>query len=388
MSRARPLVRATEIGEYIRHGSCERRFRLDHDDRKLTRELPFFFTLSSTMDPVLAEAGKAREREWEQAVQEAGLVDLCRYDEHPGEEETPWEVFAGRAATLRPRREAYGREIAVIGEIGGFRVAGRIDFVLLLRQGGKLRLRLVECKASRKDRTYHRIQLVLYRLLVRQILEADPLTVGGVRLSLEDVECVVARIDEATGAVHDILMLPPLDLAMEEADVRQMLAPNGPLRRILDTPLDELPFQLDSRCDDCALHVHCLPEAARQRRLELLGIDPSTVRALKAAGVQNLDALADLDVAGAAARHIRSDAGFTENLELLRQKARARRRTLPGGDLNPDEHEVIALANAGDGQLPAHDQNGQRLVRVFLSISFDYVENRIGALAAHVTRSD
>lgn len=101
-------------------------------------------------------------------------------------------------------------------------------------------------------------------------------------------------------------MLPPLDLAMEEADVQQMLAPNEPLRRILNMPLDALPFQLDARCDDCALHIHCLPEAARQRRLELLGIDPSTVRALQAAGVPNLDALADLDVAGAVAARTRA----------------------------------------------------------------------------------
>src|ERR1041385_514537 len=34
-STALPLLRVTEIGEYIRHHSCERRFRLEIDHRKL-----------------------------------------------------------------------------------------------------------------------------------------------------------------------------------------------------------------------------------------------------------------------------------------------------------------------------------------------------------------
>jgi len=48
----------------------------------------------------------------------------------------------------------------------------------------------------------------------------------------------------------------------------------------------------------------------------------------------------------------------------------------------------FALPNAGQGQLPEHEMAGQRLVRVYLQVDYDYAENRIGALAAHVTTSD
>ena len=46
------------------------------------------------------------------------------------------------------------------------------------------------------------------------------------------------------------------------------------------------------------------------------------------------------------------------------------------------------LPNAGTGQLPEHTMEGQRLVRVYMSVDYDYSENRIGAIAAHVTASD
>ena len=46
------------------------------------------------------------------------------------------------------------------------------------------------------------------------------------------------------------------------------------------------------------------------------------------------------------------------------------------------------LPYRGQGQLPEHIIKGERLIRVYLSVDYDYVENRIGALAAHVTKSE
>src|SRR5205085_689544 len=68
--------------------------------------------------------------------------------------------------------------------------------------------------------------------------------------------------------------------------------------------------------------------------------------------------------------------------------AAARRSTLPRGDDDPDNYQVKVLPNAGTGQLPEHVMQGRRLVRVYLSVDYDYSENRIGAVAAHVTASD
>jgi hypothetical protein len=63
MPAARPFVRATEIGEYIRHHSCERRFRLAFNNRELADAVLFFYQLSSSIDAILQEAGRERETE-------------------------------------------------------------------------------------------------------------------------------------------------------------------------------------------------------------------------------------------------------------------------------------------------------------------------------------
>ncbi|MBV9851825.1 MAG: AAA family ATPase [Armatimonadetes bacterium] len=381
---ALPLVRVTQIGEYVRHHSCERRFKLDQDNRRLTKSLPFFYTLSGAMDPALEEAGRAREREWEGRLARAGLRDL---GDGPDAEATPWDVFAARVAGLGPGQEAFGREVEVSGQLGAFQVIGRIDFALLLWRGGTPTLRLVECKASRKDKTYQRVQLALYRNLVRRRLEARPLEVAGRRVDPEAIECVVARSDAETNAVQDMLVLPPLDLTMEEADAAQLLAGGGPLEDVLARDIADIPYQLDAKCDDCALNVYCLPEAARRREIELLGVDAGAARALRAAGVADIDALADLALDSEAARRVRADAGFGESLDVLTQKAKVRRSTLPGAS-EPEVRDVMPLPHAGSGQLPPHVTGGRRLVRIFLSVHFDYVENRIGAISAHVTRSE
>lgn len=385
----RPTVRVTEIGEYIRYRSCDRRFKLGHDNRRLAKGLPFAQRLFNTLDPVLQEAGRRREDEWETSLKSAGIEDLTRHEQAPEDGGgAPWKTFAEGLRAVAAGQSAYGREVKVAADLGVFRVEGRADFVLVLWRGGRPRLRIVECKASRRDRTYHRVQVALYGTMVRRILRDDPLSVGGVVVDPDDVECVVARIDEGTNRGHSILELDPLDLSTEEADLERLLAHDGSLHQIVGADLDELSYQLDVKCDGCVFNVHCLPESARQRRLQLVGLEPSAVRTLRAAGVHTIDDLAALDLGGPEAARAREAPGFTENLAVLRRKASAQRSTLPGGRENPDSFQVEALPNAGQGQLPLHEDCGQRLVRVYLSVEYDYTENRVGALSAHVTTSD
>jgi hypothetical protein len=52
-----------------------------------------------------------------------------------------------------------------------------MDFVLVLWNRCTPRLRIVEAKASRKDRTYHRIQLALYLVMLQQLLERYPMRI-------------------------------------------------------------------------------------------------------------------------------------------------------------------------------------------------------------------
>src|SRR5262249_34835610 len=155
----------------------------------------------------------------------------------PDAKETPWAAFAAQVATLKPGEDAYGREIEIEVGIGPFRLKGRVDFILVLWQGGKPRLRLVECKSSRRDRTYQRLQVAIYRRMIRTLIAAGLVSAGGVAVDPADVECVVVRLEEETNLRQDILALPPLDLWMKDADIERLLAPGGVLVRILASSL-------------------------------------------------------------------------------------------------------------------------------------------------------
>lgn len=389
MKTSIPVLRVTEIGEFIRHKSCERRFKLEINQRRLARALPFADRLFNVLDPVLQAAGREREANWESALIDGGLSDLGDCDIRANDaKSTQWLELVDSLRSITEGQDAYGREVNVGAEIGSFYIEGRIDFVLLLWRGGRPLLRLVECKASRRDRTYHRIQIALYAHIVRALLEENPMQIDGHTLRPGDVECVVARIDEATNESQQILNLKPLDLEMEEADVARLLAGDGALYRIVESDLADLGYRLEAKCDGCVFNVHCFSESGRRRRVELLGVFPAVTRALATEGVHTLDDLADLDPGSDEARRIREQEGFGESIDELVRKAAARRKTLPGGDVDPDTYEVEALRNTGHGQLPPHEIAGRRLVRVYLCVDYDYAENRIGALAAHVTTSD
>lgn len=74
-------------------------------------------------------------------------------------------------------------------------------------------------------------------------------------------------------------------------------------------------------------------------------------------------------------------------MEVLKVKALTRKSTLPGVSTSEPAYKVRYLPSSGQRQLPEHTIDGRRLVRVYLSVDYDYVENRVGALAAHVTNS-
>jgi hypothetical protein len=48
-----PVVRVTEIGEHLRHHSCERRFKLEANGREAARALTVAERLFNALDPVL-----------------------------------------------------------------------------------------------------------------------------------------------------------------------------------------------------------------------------------------------------------------------------------------------------------------------------------------------
>lgn len=383
-------VTVTDIGEYVRHHSCQRRFKLKLMSRSPDWLAHFPLTEGDFdgMDPVLATVGKGAEEQWAESLERQGFIEL-EPPQTPEDEAwgVSWDRFVRAASTLPVGQPAFAREVRIKGEIGAFALRGRIDFILLQWEHGLPVMHLIECKASRRDRTYHRIQVILYQILMRARLEGEPLFVGGVMLDPDTLECSVARIDAETNRIQPMLELEGFEHThVYEADVRHLLDKGGVLEGIVHRDLDALPYQLEPKCDVCKYSPHCFKYSVDGRRLELLGLSPSQCQALAAHHIHSLDDLATLESNGSMADALRRDPTFVADIDGLIRRANARRAQLDalGDDLPP----ATPRSRASSGHLPAHEQQGSRLVRVYLSIQTDYAENRIFALAAHITTSE
>ncbi len=400
-----PRLRATEIGEYIRYKSCERRFKLAFNNREVAKKLPFVGRLFRSIDPVLQLAGSQREQDWEKSLKiqhcfvnlnNEGDLENCEQPTYEIEG-LSWEEFLIACSKLTNGVQAYVRELQISAPLGAFQVEGRVDFALILwrrrlscegeAEASYPVLRLVECKASRRDRTYHRAQLSVYKMIVEKLLASTPLVVAGHVITPDRLECIVARIDEATNTGQNILEQPSLDLTMIAADTLRILSSGGTLERITGTDIDDLHYQLESKCDDCVFNVNCFPESGRQRKLELLGCDPSTVRCLHEAGVKTIDDLAELDLDGDQCSQIIESGNCSTHIDVLSEKAAVRASALPFPTQHRYPVQLISVRTLS--QLPPHEsKHGERLLRIYMAIDYDYAENRIGALSAHVTSSN
>ncbi len=409
MTTAPYQLRATDIAQYVRHHSCERRLRLGYDNRAATDELPFAERLFNSLDPVLQLRGEQLENEWADSLRDEGIEEIQVEDtertvssesepensptipesDNEGTENITWSSFVDSIRNSEPGSPVFAREVEIEGILGQFDVSGRMDFVILRSTDSGPKLRVVETKSSRKDKTNHYIQVATYKLILEQILTEDILVPGG-SIGPDDIEYVVGRVDETTNQIEDILQLDPLDLDSETSDVEELLREGGTFERVITTEvedIDDLDYQLNPKCDQCVFDVHCFPESGRKRRLELLGLSPTAIRTFGEQGIHTIDDLAELDLDSDEARAIRRAESVRDNLQALQAKAQARRQTLPG-DTPDEEYSVERLPNPGESQLPSHETDGDRLIRVYLNVDYDYTEDRVLSLSAHVTRSD
>jgi hypothetical protein len=410
-------INANQIAQYVRHHSCSRRLRLSYNNSEVARDqLPYFNRVFNPLDPALQQKGSEREDEWAEDLRDEGVSELVSdgvetaaraaasggtgagaatddsddEDEGDDDREMGWIEFMDQVSDLGRDEQAFAREVKLNGLIGVFDVSARVDFLVIRRSEDGPKLRVVETKSSREDKTYQRIQLATYRELIRQRLSDDPLTVERGVITEDDMECVVARIDDSTNRIEDILELDPLNLESETDDLHQLLEDGGEFEDIITTDpddIDDLDYKLGPKCDQCVFDVHCLPESARQRKLELLSLSPPAVQAFHDRGVESIDDLAELDLGSPRAGELRRDDAISENLAALQARAEARRQNLPGGD-HDDEWEVEGLPFQPQTQRPPHTIDDDQVIRVYLNITYDYIEDRVDALAAHVTRSD
>ena len=293
-----PTLAASGIAEYIRFNCCPRFFKLKFEGAEpKSRRWPEAF---KPISPLLYGAGKAlEEKKVSELKAKAGEYhDFNKYDPHL----YGWEITGKKS--LNNLRELLVAQISVNqngdckpvllyqvpmrGHIGVWNVKGIADLIAIWpNKDGKVKIRIFELKASWKEQTAHRIQVAIYVLLLSQEL-------GNLSSKVEFEGGVINKETDLQNL--DPGSLPKFKLGPLVQDVERLLAKNGELNRIHQTPLSKVEYQLCRRCDNCGFNECCIVCAVEDESIALLNLSRGEQKAIRHHGVERLEDLARLKI--------------------------------------------------------------------------------------------
>ena len=154
--------------------------------------------------------------------------------------------------------------------------------------------RVIDCKSAEEEQPFHRVQVAVYCELFKQTLDEEPC----------DAACrIEPSVLTQTHAAADNQALSPFELpifshAEWQLAISQMLSEPSPVTDALDSDLENLEFSIDQVCNNCAYREACATRAVespqQSQSLAMLGLNASSQRALREAGVRSLHDLATL----------------------------------------------------------------------------------------------
>ena len=295
--RSGASLTASGIAEYIRFNCCPRFFKLKFEGKEIKRRQ--WHEAFKPISPLLYGVGKALEEKKVAELKEnaADYLDFNKYDPHL----YGWkkatdsldnlryvieaQISAGEKADSRP---VLLYQVPMKGRIGVWDVRGIADLIAVWPlKDGKVKVRIFELKASWKEQTAHRIQVAIYVLLLSMEL--------GSLSSKVDLEGGV--INRETDLKNlDSESLPKFKLSPLIQDVERLLAENGELNRIHQTPLEKVEYQLCWRCNNCGFNECCIVCAVENESIALLNLSRGEQKALGHHGIEQLEDLAKLKV--------------------------------------------------------------------------------------------
>jgi len=290
--RSKDSLTASGIAEYIRFNCCPRFFKLklDDDEEADSRKWPEAF---KPISPLLYGAGKELEAKKVAELKEksAEYHDFNKYIENENSSfNNLRELIVAQISC--EEKEDYKPvllyQVPMKGQIGVWKIKGIADLIAIWPiKNGKVKVRIFELKSSWMEQTAHRIQVAIYVLLISKEL--------GSLSSKIDLEGGVINRETSLESL-DPACLPKFKLSPLIQDVERLLAKNGELNRVRETPLPEVEYQLGVRCDNCGFNECCIVCAVENESIALLNLSRGEQRALGHYGVERLEDLAKLKV--------------------------------------------------------------------------------------------
>jgi hypothetical protein len=297
-------------------------------------------------------------------------------------------------------------QVPMKGPIGVWDVKGIADLIAVWPlKDGKVKVRIFELKSSWKEQTAHRIQVAIYVILLSREL-------GSLASKVEVEGGVINR--ETSLESFDPDKLPKFKLSPLIQDVERLLAKNGELNRIHQTPLDKVEYQLCWRCDNCGFNECCIVCAVENESIALLNLSRGEQKALGHYGIAKLEDLAKLkatidttnlrpyDFKTIPAKdpkkvhELSTDPIVGAKLDWLVERA----QYMLGG-IRPSSHNASKirwmpwLTGTGYGSLPEDSPsagidsallyNPDGMIRIYLFVEWDYMLDVVSLLSAKVS---
>ena len=409
---------ASGIAEYIRFNCCPRFFKLKFGAKEVKKRVwPEAF---KPISPLLYGVGKALEEKKVAELKEKATdyLDFTVYDpkQHG---KRGWEKALDAMDNLRYVIEHQLSEgekteqnplllyqVPMKGVIGVWEIKGIADLIAIwpLREG-KVKVRIFELKASWKEQTTHRIQVAIYTLLLMQEL-------GSLLPKIELEGGVINR--ETSLEKLDPDSLPKFKLSPLIQDAERLLAQNGELNRIRQTPIEQVEYQLCWQCDTCGFNECCIVCAVENESIALLNLSRGEQKTLRHQGVTKLEDLAKLkavvdtanlrpyDFKTIPPKDVKKTQELSTNpiigakLDWLIQRAQYMLGGIRPNSPNASKSRWMPwLTGTGYGGLPEDSSamsmdsslgfNPDGMIRVYLFVELDYMLDVISMLSAKVS---
>jgi hypothetical protein len=414
---SRPPLDASGIAEYIHFECCPKYFKLrfEGEEEKKDRAWAEAF---KPISPLLYGAGdKLEERKWRELREGAvKYYDLSFINVDEMGWEKAWEesVRSIQEAiweqTLTEAKAAPGPillyQIPLKGSIDAWDVRGKADLIAIWPiDKDAVKIRVFEIKASWKERTYHRVQVAIYALLLSDLVKKLNIRYdidGGVIYRKSDLKNL------------DPKNLPSFELGPIIEDVKRLLSQNGELDRIHHCPLPKIEYQLSWKCESCIYNECCFTRAIEGEDIYLLNLSRGEQKALRKHGIEKLVDLARLKLLpdsgkqtpynfreirardSEKVKELSSEHAIGPKLDHIVQRAQFMLHGIrPGNEFANNRSTVPWMTGTGYGNLPEDNPPpGQNinigfsrggLIRVYLHVEWDYMLDMVVMISARVS---
>jgi hypothetical protein len=412
-----PRLSPTDISQFIRLEQCERYLRLRlHEHGVNGNFLRQYGVAPVSVTPLLTRSGAAFEERVTAAIRAryATRDFAAEHGESGARPENNGAVIA-EAHALAPGGVRVLLQPRLTAALAGWQIRGDVDILRLERDAtGALHILIADMKSSTSAKVEHRLQVAFYAEMLDTLLAEAGLSHDAIRIAVlyrgpaeggEVPGDAAAQADAARETFGDVGLLEIIGDADDYRRAVHALVtdPHSTARRIIETPFDDVPFALGSKCDGCLYNEFCLKRSVERDDLSLLPhLTPNEKSALQSAAITTTRDLATLkEPAGAetpahlselvaapgreeTAKRLAATWPVGPRLDELIHRARAYRRAQ--GD------PIAALSyipSKGYGSLPYSDAaQNPNLIRIYIDAQHDYLQDRIYLLGALIVASE